>query len=137
MRTMGPTSKATSGTLFSTHWTLEPAEEMGMDGARGGPTLDWVILCLEWLHCKFRIFSLILSLSLSMPLLLCLSLYKHLSVSLYHFATDDDMTIHIENSGKKSLFALRHRLSIMKIFFILCLLPVLAMTFKDLHFCFV
>ena len=103
MRTMGPTLKPTSGTLFSTHWTLEPAEEMGMDGARGGPTLDWVILCLEWLHCKFRIFSLILSLSLYASFL-CLSLYKLLPASLYHLATDDDMKIHIENSGKKSSF---------------------------------
>ena len=50
-------------------------------------------------------FSLSFSHSLSMPLL-CLSLYKHLSASLYHLATDDDMKIHIENSGKKSSFCI-------------------------------
>ena len=47
-------------------------------------------------------FSLSFSHSLSMPLL-CLSLYKHLSASLYHLATDDDMKIHKSKiSGKKS-----------------------------------
>ncbi len=54
-------------------------------------------------------------------------MYSHIirfSICIFtssYLATDDDMKIHIKNSGKKNLlFALQHRLFIMKIIFILC-----------------
>ena len=93
------------------------AEEAGIDGGTGGPTLDWVSLS-GFNFCEFRI---VISFSLPLFGFFVSLFYKNsLSLFLYHSATDDDMKIHIENSGKKiSFFAKRHRLSIMKFFIIL------------------
>ena len=80
---------------------MNNVEETGIDGGTGGPTLDWVSH-LGFNHCEFRI---VISLSLSLFGFFVSLFYKNsLSLFLYHFATDDDMKIHIENSGKKSLF---------------------------------
>ena len=91
-------------------------------GGRGQPSLGFCCISLG-----FFCIELVLSLSLS------LSSSSSISVSLSALilATDDELTIQFENSGKKSLFCTQHSFSIMKILFILCLLPALAMTLKD------
>ena len=78
-------------------------EETGIDGGTGGPTLDWVSH-LGFNHCEFRI-VISFPLSLSLYGFFVSLFYKNsLSLFLYHFATDDDMKIHIENSGKNLFF---------------------------------
>ena len=77
-------------------------------------THDWVLLFLPWLQLKIQD-NVTLSLIVYM---------FNLSLSMYYFVTDDDVKIHIENSGKKStLLYIRHGLSIIKILFMSCLLP--------------
>ena len=80
---------------------MNNAEEAGIDGGTGGQTLDWVSLS-GFNYCEFRI---VISFSLSLFGFFVSLFYKNsLPLFLYHSATDDDMKIHIENSGKNLLF---------------------------------
>ena len=65
----------------------------------GAPTLNWVLLPLSPIVSPIVFFAQNYLLASSLPI-------KTLSLSPFLFATDDEMEIHFENSGKKHSFCI-------------------------------